>query len=88
MENKTFDFGKTSQTEFEIIKQELFVSGGKATMTYTNKYDKKCSMTISVEANQYNRPVVVFSNLKYKYEYEFITYRFGNQYKNQLKKYC
>jgi hypothetical protein len=86
MENKTFDFGKTSYREFEIIRQELLVSGEKATMTYTNKYDKKCSMTIRVEANQYNRPVVVFSNLKYKYEYEFLSYRFGNQYKCPLKR--
>ena len=86
MENKTFDFGKTSQKEFETIKQELLLSGEKATMTYTNKYDKKCSMTISVEANQYGRPTVVFYGLKYKYEYEFLSYRFHNQYKNTLKR--
>jgi hypothetical protein len=86
MENKTFDFGKTSQNQYETIKQELLVSGDKAVMTYTNKFDKKCSMTISVETNEYNKPVVVFYGLKYKYERDFFQ-TFNNKYgSNQLKR--
>lgn len=84
MENRTFNYGQQSRNTLTTIIDELFTSGEKAIMNYENKYGKVCSMTISVEPNKYNRPVVVFHNLKYKYQYDFVSYNFRNQVGSNL----
>lgn len=85
MKTETFNYGTTNRKAFETIKTKLLRSGNVATMTYTNYRGKECVMTIGVEQNQYGTPVVVFYGIKHKYEFDFITYRFSNQFPNLNK---
>ena len=76
----------TSPTNLHTEILPLLKVGDTLTKTYTNKYGDTKVMTFDFTLNEYNKPVLT-GRRKFKYEMDYITYEFYNNYSNCFEGY-